>query len=172
MKKDNFLSASGFVLSCASLTLLLLTLPGCATPNIVLPKPPPAIVKEYKHVTLFGNSPGMKDTGVYLEKGNAYSILATGSIDLWSRGAPPGFKYHDVRPELGWSLIMRVGTFVRFYPFFSSIASGTNGISRVSDRSGNIYLGIQDGPVSGYGEPRKPDNYRDNTGAFSVDIIV
>jgi hypothetical protein len=167
MKKDNFFTALGFLLSCVFLTLLFLTLPGCAKPNIQLPKPLPPIVKEYKHVTLLGNSPGMKNTGVHLEPGEVYSMLASGSIDLW-RGAPPGFKYHDVRPEMGWPLMMRIGeqgAFIR--PFYFA-----TGISRVNDQSGPIYLGIRDGPVTGSGEPHKPDNYRDNTGAFSVDIIV
>jgi hypothetical protein len=162
MKKDNFLPAVRYLLIC-----FFLTLPGCATPNIKMPKPLPPIVKEYKHVTLLGSSPGMKDTGVYLESGDAYSILATGSIDLWWRGAPAGFKYHYVGPELGWPLLMRVGESFVHSPFFNN-----NGISRVSDRFGHIYLGCRDGQVTSSGEPLRPEDYRDNKGAFSVDIIV
>ena len=163
MKKDNFLPALRFMLSC----VLFLTLLGCIKPNIQLPEPLPPLIKEYKHVTLFGNSPGMKNTGVHLEPGEVYSILASGSIDLWTRGAPPGFKYHDVRPEMGWPLMMRVGEQAAFKPLYN----GT-GITLANYRSGPVYLGIKDGVVSGYGEPYKPEIYRDNTGAFSVDIIV
>ena len=65
MKKDNFLPALRFMLSC----VLFLTLLGCIKPNIQLPEPLPPLIKEYKHVTLFGNSPGMKNTGVHLEPG-------------------------------------------------------------------------------------------------------
>ena len=163
MKKDNFLPALRFMLSC----VLFLTLLGCIKPNIQLPEPLPPLIKEYKHVTLFGNSPGMKNTGVHLEPGEVYSILASGSIDLWTRGAPPSFKYHDVRPEMGWPLMMRVGEQAAFKPLYN----GT-GITLANYRSGPVYLGIKDGVVSGYGEPYKPEIYRDNTGAFSVDIIV
>ena len=163
MKKDNFLPVLRFMLSCT----LFLTLLGCVKPNIQLPEPLPPLIKEYKHVTLFGNSPGMKNTGVYLEKGRIYSMLTTGSIDLWARGAPPGFKYHDVRPEMGWPLMMRVGEQPVSTPFWND-----TGFTRTSYQSGLIYLGCRDGPVSGYGEPHRPDNYRDNTGSFSVDIIV
>jgi hypothetical protein len=175
MKKDNFLPASGFVLICACLTLLFLTLPGCAKPNIQLPKPLPPIIKEYKHTTIVGGNPGMKNTEVYLAPGEIYSILATGSIDYWRSGAanfpgaqaPPGFKYHDVRPELGWPLIVRVGEQSAFYPFYNR-----NGFSRMSYQSGPIYLGYRSGPMSAYGVPRNPDEYRDDRGEFSVDIFV
>jgi hypothetical protein len=167
MKKDNFLPAIRYLLICIFLTLLFLTLLGCAKPNIQMPKSLPPIVKEYKHVTLSGSSPGMRKTGVHLEPGELYSILASGSIDLWAQGAPLGFKYHDVRPELGWPLIVRVGEHPAFYPFYTR-----NGFSQVSYQSGHIYMGCRDGRVNSSGEPLRPDDYRDNTGAFSVDIIV
>jgi len=167
MKKDNFLPAIRYQPICIFLTLLFLTLLGCAKPNIQMPKSLPPIVKEYKHVTLSGSSPGMRKTGVHLEPGELYSILASGSIDLWAQGAPRGFKYHDVRPELGWPLIVRVGENPTFYPFYYR-----NGFSQVSYQSGHIYMGCRDGRVNSSGEPLRPDDYRDNTGAFSVDIIV
>jgi hypothetical protein len=175
MKKNKFLPAPGRLLICVFLTLLFLTLVGCATPNIQLPKPLPPIVKEYKHVTVSGGSSGMKNTGVYLNKEDVYSILASGRIDYWGRRvtsfpgaeAPPGFKYHDVRPEQGWPFMVRVGEDYAFNPFLF-----TNGISRVSDQSGHLYLGYRSGPMTGAGEPLRPEEYRDDTGAFSVDIIV
>ena len=88
MKKNNFLQALGTLLICAHLCLL-----GCTKPNIQPPKPLPPIVKEYKHVTVTGGTPGMKKTGIYIEDGDAYSMLATGSIDYWGRklhGFPGG----------------------------------------------------------------------------------
>jgi hypothetical protein len=179
MKKDNFLPAGRYLLICAFLTLLLLTLLGCATPSIQLPKPLPPIVKEYKHTTVVGGSPGMKNTGVYLKPGDVYSILATGRIDYWGRRimsypgaqAPPGFKYHDVRPEMGWPLLVRIGEHYTFNPFYNR-----NGISRdVSQKTtlfGYLYLGYRSGPMTAAGEPLRPDEYKDDVGAFSVDIIV
>ena len=167
MKKDNFLPAVRYLLICTFLTPLFLTLPGCPKPNIQLPKSLPPIVKEYKHVTLLGVSPGMKKTGVRLEPGELFSVMASGSIDLWAHGGPADFKYHDVRPEMGWPLIVRVGEHPVFYPFYHR-----NGFSLVSYQSGQISLGCKDGSVNGYGEPLRPEDYRDNAGAFSVDIIV
>lgn len=167
MKKEDFLPAIRYLLICTFLTLLFLTLLGCAKPNMQLPKSLPPIIKEYKHVTLIGSSPGMKKTGVYMEPGDLYSILASGSVDLWAKGAPPGFKYHDVRPELGWPLIVRIGEHPAFYPFYTR-----NGFSRESYQSGHIYVGCRDGQATGFGEPLSPEDYRDNMGAFSVDIIV
>jgi hypothetical protein len=176
MQKDNFLPAIRCLLIFAFLTLLFLTLPGCAKPNLQLPRPLPPIVKEYKHVTIVGGSAGMKDTGVYLESGEIYSMLATGSIDyLYLTGVsyapmripPANYKYHDVRPEMGWPLIVRIGQSSPFYPF-----NGRNGITLTNYRSGPIYVGYRSGSVNLYGEPRNPDEYRDDRGAFSVDIIV
>jgi len=174
MKKDTFLPILRYLLLSTFLALLFLTHEGCATPNIQLPKPLPPIVREYKHIIVAGGSAGMKNTGVSLMAGDVYSMLATGTIDYWVRGAanfpvqpPPGFKYHDVRPELGWPLIVRIGEDPAFYPFYNR-----NGFSRLSYQSGPIYLGYRSGTMNAYGEPRNPDEYRDDRGAFRVDIIV
>jgi hypothetical protein len=174
MKKDNFLPVLRYLLLFIFLALLFLTHVGCATPNIQLPKPLPPIVKEYRHASIVGGNSGMKNTGVHLEAGEMYSMMASGSIDYWVRGAanfpvqpPPGFKYHDVRPELGWPLIVRIGEDPAFYPFYNR-----NGFSRMSYQSGPLYLGYRSGSMNAYGEPRNPDEYRDDRGAFSVDIIV
>jgi hypothetical protein len=176
MKKAKFLPVLRYLFLCAFLTLMFLALQGCATPNIQLPKPPPPIVKEYKHVSIVGGRAGMKNTGVYLNAGDVYSILATGSIDYLTaigqayapmRTAPPNFMYHDVRPELGWPLIVRIGENYVFYPFQS-----INGISRMSAQSGYLYLGYKSGRMTSAGEPLNPDEYGDDKGAFSVDIIV
>jgi hypothetical protein len=140
---------------------------GCSKPILKIPKSLPPIIKEYKHITLYGNRPGMRNTGIYLSEGETYSILATGSIDVWSQGAPPRYQYHDVRPEDGWPLMARVGKNLTFRPLW-----GSKSILTHSTYSGNLYLGIQDGDVDTYGRPLNPKYYDDNTGSFSVDIIV
>ncbi|MGD2186695.1 MAG: hypothetical protein PVI71_11240, partial [Desulfobacterales bacterium] len=81
MKRAKFLPALRYLLLCALLTLL-----GCATTNIQMPEPLPPIVREYKHATVFGGQAGMKDTGIYIEAGDVYSVLATGRIDFWPDG--------------------------------------------------------------------------------------
>jgi len=167
MKKDKSLPALSYLLIHTFFILLFSILLSCAPTNIQMPKPLPPIVKEYKHVAVYGGRPGMQDTGIYLEKGDAYTILATGRIDYMSRKAPAGFQYHDVRPELGWPLILRVGEHFSFSPFYKK-----NGISRVNGHAGHLYLGYKSGPMSAAGEPFRPIEYIDDKGAFSVDIIV
>ncbi len=169
MKKDHLLTLHGFLLICAVLTLL-----GCTTPNIQLPEPLPPIVREYKNVTVHGGRAGMKNTGIHLETGDIYSILATGSIDYWPHATahpvhkpPPNFKYHDVRPELGWPLLVRIGKNYAASPFYNR-----NGTSEMSMHTGNLYLGYKSGPMTFDGEPKRPDYYKDDRGAFHVDIIV
>ena len=104
MKKINFLPAIRYLLVCTFLTLLFLTLLGCATSNIQLPKPLPPIVKEYKQVTVVGGRPGMKNTGVYLRPGAVYSILATGQIDFWT--VRPGVGARLLTPPRALSITM------------------------------------------------------------------
>lgn len=158
MKWHRFLS-SLFYLHISS--ILLIT--GCSKPILKMPKSLPPIIKEYKHITLYGHESGMRNTGIYLHEGDYYSMLATGSIDLWPRGT----DYHDVRPEYGWPLMARVGKNLMFKPI-----EGLKSVQTYSTYSGNLYLGIRDGDVDVYGRPLNRDDYHDNTGSFSVDIIV
>lgn len=155
---------------CFSIPLFLL-ITGCSKPVLKMPKSPPPIVKEYKHITLYGNRPGMVNTGIYLNEKDPYSILATGSVDLWVAGAPANFKYHDVRPEHGWPFMARIGKGVGDNLCFPPLWNG-NGFTLAAWGSGNLHLGIRDGEVDAYGEPLKPVYYKDNVGFFGVDIIV
>jgi hypothetical protein len=140
-------------------------LTGCSKPPVLkMPKPLPSIVKQYKHKTLLGNVPGMQNTGIYLNQGDLFSILATGSIDIW----PLGTRYisHDVRPGHG-RFIARIGKNSYFPAVF-----GDNAGIHTADNSGKLYLGIADGKVDRYGQPYRPELYEDNYGYFNVDIIV
>jgi hypothetical protein len=135
---------------------------GCSKPILKMPKPLPPIVKQYKHKIVHGNVPGMQNTGIYLKKGDIYSILATGSIDTW----PTGPRGHDVGPGDG-RFIARIGKNIIFHPMVWPIVG-----TQTADDSGRLYLGITDGKVNRYGEPYRPEWYKDNIGSFSVDIIV
>jgi uncharacterized protein YqcC (DUF446 family) len=128
-----------------------------------MPKNLPPIVKEYKHITLHGHQPGMVDTGIYLKKLDLYSIFAAGSINFG--GNDP--QYFDVRPELGWPLMARIGEKAYFEPY-----RGYNNLKNFASNSGNLYLGTRRGPVNMYGEPVVPQYYQYSSGTFSVDIIV
>jgi len=155
---------------CFSIPLFLL-ITGCSKPILKMPESLPPIVKEYKHIKLYGNRPGMVNTGLYLNEDDFFSILATGSIDVWPFGAPPGYKYHDVRPEHSWPFMVRIGKGVGDNTAFPTFW-GTNGTTYAAWTSGNLHLGIRDGKVDIYGEPYNPEFYRDNVGFFGVDIIV
>ena len=126
-----------------------------------MPEVLPPIVKQYKHITLYGSNPGMQNTGIHLNKGQPYSILATGSIYMNS-------QYPNVRPKDGWPLMARVGKNRYSHPF----RGGHSGIITRASHSGDLYLGIKRGPVNPYGEPYHPEYYQYGTGSFSVDIIV
>jgi len=151
-----------FPLFFFSIISSLLMLVGCSKPILKMPKPLPSIVKQYKHKTIYGHVPGVHRTGVYLNEGDLYSILATGTIDI-SPGVERGYK---IVPS-GGRLIARIG---KNHYFLATHLS--NAVTTRAEYSGRLYLGIRDGRVTLYGEPLWPGLYRDNTGSFHVDIIV
>ena len=126
-----------------------------------MPEVLPPIVKEYKHMMLYGQTPGMQNTRIHLNEGQPYSILATGSIYM-------NDQYPNVRPKDGWPLMARVGK----NRYSRSFRGGHSGSITRAYHSGDLYLGIKRGPVNPYGEPDHPEYYRHSTGSFSVDIIV
>jgi hypothetical protein len=146
--------------------LLASILFGCAAePPIKMPESLPSSVKSYKHVTIWAGNPGMKGTGVHLNKGDTYTVLATGSMDYCKGG---GCEYRDVRPEHGWPLVARIGGANYFVP----LARGYGGVTNRTVDSGELYLGHRDGELQPSGDPQRPDWYKDDTGSFSVSIIV
>ncbi|MCK4984060.1 MAG: hypothetical protein KAS40_01005, partial [Desulfobacterales bacterium] len=157
MKKDNFLPAMGYLLIFA-----FLILQGCTKSNIQMPESMPPIIKKYKNVSILSSHIGMRNTGVYLESGDVYSVLATGSLDfrVWSH-------YRNVTPDLGWPIMMRIGDSYKFHPL-----QGNNSITSTSYQSGYLHMGYKRGPVSRLGEPDNPQYYGYTKGYFSVDIIV
>jgi len=132
-----------------------------------MPKPLPHIVKQYKHKTIRADIPDMQNTGIYLNEGDIYSILATGTINIW----PKGVRKHDLnaRPEDGQLLKARIGM---KSPFFYALPYFYSASTSKSYNSGYLYLGIRDGNMDLYGRSLSPKAYRDNRGFFSVDGIV
>ncbi len=135
------------------------------TSTIKIPQPQPEIVREYKHVNLYGNYPGMQNTGIHLNEGDTYSIFATGSVDERPK-APPGYKY-DVRPEHGWPFMVRIGKNPCITPLYQR-----NAVSIAADNTGDLFMGIRDGQVDSYGSPLHPERYKDNIGLYKVFVIV
>jgi hypothetical protein len=135
---------------------------GCSKSILKMPKPLPPIVKAYKHITIPGNIARMFKTGIHLNEGDLYSVLATGEITDYRRSV--------YRPEDGWPIMARIGKKTRF--IYYPLSRGSNASTRTSYDSGNLYLGFRWGPVTANGEPIHPDSYSYNSGSFSVDVIV
>ncbi len=147
--------------------LCLLTIAcGCATSAVKLSGPLPPVVKEHKHFMLWGGVPGMQDTGVQLARGQLYTILATGSIDCCIY--TPSCEYHDVRPEHGWPLLARIGD----NPYSSPLVTKTNARTLMALYSGNLHLSYWTGKIDAFGNPLQPHYYKDDSGYFSIDVIV
>jgi len=146
-------------------SLLLLLLSGCIKqPVLSMPDASPPLVKSHRSVTLYAGHAGMMKTGVHLEKGDLYSLFATGRMDYCKRG---GCKNRSVTPDMGWPVITRVGDGVYGRPFY-----GRSGTLIYAGDSGPLYVGYRQGPLSKDGTPKNPHWYRNDAGAFHFDVIV
>jgi len=140
---------------------------GCLVkPNLKFPENPPDIVKTYKHVVLAAGTARLKDTGVRIEAGDLYTVLVSGSIDFCPKG---GCKWRNVKPELGWPFLARVGNAefgIHFQPL--SRYYNSNHFTRTQyNESGNLYVGYKKGPVDTNGNAMRPDYYYYDSGGFS-----
>lgn len=146
--------------------LMMLLILGCATePVVKMPDSLPSSIKSYKQFTLWAGNPGMKPTGVHLDELDAYTILATGTMDHCTRG---GCTYRNVRPEHGWPLVARIGQGTYFGP----LPRDYGGVTLTAPDSGELYLGYRSGELYPSGDPRNPEWYRDDAGSYSITIIV
>jgi hypothetical protein len=158
----------GILFAISLITIII----GCSSsPNIPLDtgKPLPPVIKTYKHLTLRGGQVGMQKTGVFIDKNDLYTIMATGQIDFCPGG---NCKLHDIRPELGWPLIARIGSRSQF---FIPLPGEKNSVTTDSLLSGELFIGYQNQTgeqTKLNGEPYYPERYIDDAGSFSVDIIV
>ena len=134
-------------------------LPNSPTPVIKMPSPLPDIVKNYKSVTLYAKKPGMHHAGLQVKDGDFLTILAEGIINVF----PEGGKEYLYDPKK--ALLFRVGDkeFVRYY-------GGPEVVETPED--GNIYLGYASSLMYFSGDPVRPEYYRNDIGAYQVDIIV
>jgi hypothetical protein len=66
--------------SCLSISLVILVITACASsPDIHLPDPLPPAISEYKNLRILGSRRKV-NTGINLQKGDTYSIIATGNV--------------------------------------------------------------------------------------------
>jgi Caspase domain/Bacterial Ig domain len=149
----------------SALVMVLLFLGCAAEPVVKTPASLPPSIKTFKQFTLWAGSPGMKGTGVHLNKLDPYTILATGKMDFCSRGGCP---YRDVRPEQGWPLVTRIGEGTQF----SVLPRDRGGATSTALESGELYFGYRGGELHPSGEPKAPQTFFDDAGSFSITIIV
>jgi hypothetical protein len=78
-----------FSLSLCIVISSLLMITGCSKrPIVKMAEPLPPIIREYRHIIL-RSAPDMQNTAIYVDEGDIYSILATGSIRMWRRARAP-----------------------------------------------------------------------------------
>jgi len=105
---------------------------GCSTaPVLKMPESLPPIVKEYKHITIYGNHPGMVNTGVYLNKGEYLGIFVKGELI-----GPAQFPMGPIQ-----RLLVRFGEASKQNPVFRyKYYYAYNPVQ--ADHSGYLYMGI------------------------------
>lgn len=133
---------------------------GCSKPILKMVEPLPPIVKKYKTTKVYGHTPGMQNTGVYLKQGDIYSLFGSGEIKKRPT-SPSGFIP-------GSHTIGRIGD----EPFFNLHVMDFYGYPQAASNSGKLYLGVLDGKADEYGNSLQPDYFKNNSGYFNVDIIV
>jgi hypothetical protein len=129
------------------------------SPVIKIPLPLPVVIKDYKSVTVKAGRPGMHNAGLQVRQGDFVTILPDGAINVWPEKGKD-FLYGPKR-----ALLFRLGNreFARNY-------TGPEVIEIPED--GNIYLGYEGSFTFLSGDAIKPEYYRDDTGAYNVDIII
>ena len=151
----------GFLFEMVLATTLLLVPIRYANSSVInMPKPLPDIVKNYKSVKVWAGSAGMNRTGFKVNRGDTITILAEGTINVM----PAKGKDYAYGPKA--LLVYLLGDNdhpVRQYTGPKLIEVKENG---------DIYLGYRGSHLSSYGKPFRTDYFNDDTGSFSVDIIV
>ena len=119
---------------CCFLAFFVLMAAGCATSSTVkrYGTPPPTI-KEFVIVKLHGREPGMVNSGIYLNEGEPYSIVAAG----WLASVVHGKM--DLNED--FLLEARIGQEPYFTPLSGTYYS-LNGTTKIAHANGNLYLAL------------------------------
>jgi hypothetical protein len=107
----------------------------------------------------------MYNMGVHVEEGDYFTFIGKGEI--WYRSQ----RGRSSRPSgSDYRLLYRIGKEPPVDRYFGGTIFGGGMLK--ADRAGDLYLGFDDGGVYPNGEARYPQNYRDNSGYFVIDILV
>jgi hypothetical protein len=145
---------------CCFLVFYVLMAAGCA-PSYTLkgPESLPPIVKEAMVVKLSGTELEMVNSGIYLNEGALYSIVAAGFINWYSQRIELNDPYVL---DLAIFLEIRIGQGPYFNPLRGTYYS-LNGTTRIAHANGNLYLALNN---------RRFGKFRDAMGDFDVLIIA
>ncbi|KPJ76187.1 MAG: hypothetical protein AMJ54_12545 [Deltaproteobacteria bacterium SG8_13] len=136
-----------------------IALTGCSAPLIKMPEPPPSIVRQHASVRVQASYPGLKKTGIHIDKGDYYTVLVDGKVNTNPRRYPGRWQ----------SPMARLRLFAGDLPI-SRYAF--NNIEQ-SYHAGEIAFVVKDGKFN-Y-EKRgamNPKWYKDNVGSFQVSVII
>lgn len=141
-------------------TIGALLLSGCMTGgSLNLPPTENDPVKVHKSLKVYANWTKFKNSGVYLEKGDLFTIIVTGKINTSPKRHPSRWE----GPERRLHMLIG-GTYYGLAP--------TEGTREVRE-AGEIAFFIKDGIFDTYkGKALKPEWYRDNRGGFNVNLFV
>ena len=133
---------------------------GCA-PFYTLKEPEslPPTVKEAMVVELSGTELEMVNSGIYLNEGELYSIVAAGFVNWYSQRIELNDPYVL---DLGIFLEIRIGQAPYFNPLRGTYYS-LNGTTRIAHANGSLYLALNN---------LRFGNFRDAVGDFDVLIIA
>ena len=149
---------------CYFLVFYVLIAAGCAPSfPLQMPERQPPIIKEYKYIEILGitDNQGV-NTGIYLNEGETYSVLATGGLMSYHAGA--------LDLNVDFSLEARIGKNPYFNPL-SGTHYGLNGTTRIANSEGNLYLGLNNSGLGHYRFGTILDGKRGH-GHVAVFIIV
>jgi hypothetical protein len=151
---------------------MLIALPsivGCSVPFVkskTIAEPQesfPSFVRAHKQINIPGNHAGMVGTGIQLDMGEAYTLLATGVVDVYPR---IGIR----KTPADGVLYLKVGK----SGAFPALPGGSSAKTMESIAAGELRLGMGEGGL-GFrvdGSPPHPRYYKDNVGSFEVEVIV
>lgn len=157
MLRDRSLQLFLLILSCLTATCI-----GC-TSKTVIPDLYSDHIKAYKSEKIYATKSRAVKTGVYVYKGDFYSLIVTGNVSTsrWNRA---DIGYAGQGPERKLDVIIDKELQIA-PPINATLASPTDGeISLVVDDYGFI-------PEYGYAKYNNK-YYRDNSGAFEATVIV
>ena len=136
-----------------------LIIAGCSTGGAVLPAPNPDHIRVCKQISIYANNASAKKTGVYLNKGDLFSMIVTGRVNTNPKNYPK--RWEGPYGRLG---MMLDDNYYGFIPANRTLES---------DQRGEIKFYVEDGGFDHRnGRALHPDWYTTNRGKFDVVVII